>query len=135
MPDNEEYKQILILLGKLESVPQDIKDIYDRTDDSNNKIGELKGKIDVLKIKMDNVQKCTEDSRQHYEDCHNERVKIEHELTTSIGSIKTNSAVMGQKVSFTEKYMNKIIGMGFLIVQAVIIYLVTRMVIGGGTGG
>jgi len=135
MPANEEYKQILILLGKLESVPQDIKDIYDRTDDSNNKIGELKGKIDVLKIKMDNVQKCTEDSRQHYEDCHKERLEVEHELTTSIGNMKTNSAVMGQKVSFTEKYMNKIIGMGFLIVQAVIIYLVTRMVIGGGTGG
>ena len=134
MPDNEEYKQILILLGKLETIPQDIKDIYERTDDCNNKIGELNGKVEVLKIKIDNIQKCTETSKQHYEDCYKERLKVEQELTTNIGSMKTNSVVMGQKVSFTEKYMNKIIGMGFLIVQAVIIYFITRMVIGGGIG-
>lgn len=131
MPDNEEYKQILMLLGKFETIPQDIKDIYDRTDSCNNKIGELKGKIEVLKIKMDNVQKCTEGSKQQHEDCYKERLEVEQELMTSIGSMKANSAVMGQQVSFTEKYMNKILGMGFIIVQAVIIYLLTRMVMGG----
>lgn len=131
MPDNEEYKQILILLGKFESIPQDIKDIYDRTDDSNNKIGDLKGRIDVLKIKMDNVQKCTEDSNKHYEDCRKERLEVEHGLTTSIGNMKVNSAVMGQKVSFTEKHLNKIFGMGFIIIQGVIIYLLRRILMGG----
>ena len=131
MPENNEYKQILILLGKFESIPQDIKDIYDRSDDCNTKIGELKGDIKVLKNKLDNVQKCTESSKQHYEDCNKERLEVEHELRASIGKMKTNSAVIEQQVSFTEKYMNKIIGMGFIIVQGVIIYLLTKIVMGG----
>jgi len=131
MSEEEKINQILVLLGKLESVPADIKDIYNKVESSNMSIGSLKTDVNGLKIKIDNVEKCTESTKEHYEDCQKERIKTEGDLNKQIVSLYKNGAVDRTRLSFTERYMDKIISMGSVVIQGFVLYLIVNKLFGG----
>jgi len=131
MPDEEKINKILIILGKLEEVPTDIKDIYNKVESSNLSIVSLKSIVDLLKNKIENVEKCTDSTRQHYEECQKERIKVEGELSATISLLSKNSEVNRTRLSFTEKYMDKIINMGVVVTQGLILYLIVSKLFGG----